>query len=419
MLYIVLFFIGVCNSLPIPLTGSTLSIWLTEAGFTKQLIGTYALLGIPFSFKILWSPIIDQVSLPFLKHSPRKAWLLFALFGIATILIALSFISPAHHPWILAICLFMLLFFASCLYIVGISYEMESLSDMQYGMGSFYVLTGYRIGLLCAGSLSLFISSLISWSAALQILACIVLFAAMTVALQPEPFKSKKILEAKKDIFSKYPNIFSGFWHETIKQPCKMFFQKPNWAMILFLLFTFKIGDHMSKCMEGPFYLSLGFTKTDLATASKLWGMIATISGACLAGKFVKGREPETALTLVGFIHALSLICYYLMAITGKSMTLLYVTTAIEHFTGGAAITVFIYFLWKICDRITATIQYALLWSCFILKSDLFAFFGGLLASSLGWKAFFLIISFLGITTSAFSLLFVIYQKEIRQMIRQ
>jgi len=403
MLYLILFFIGMANAFSIPLSGSTLSIWLTEAGFSKELIGTYALIGVPFCLKIVWSPIVDQFTLPFFSHSPRKGWLLFSLIGISFSLIFLSLISPAESPWLLALCLFMLLLFSSCLHIIGIAYELESLNEDEYGMGSFYILTGYRIGLICAGSCVLFLSAIFDWPVAILTIAIFVIIAALLVALYPEPFKSKMILKEKQYAFSKYKHIFAGFWQETIQQPCRVFFQKNNWILILFLLLTFKIGDHMAKSMEGPFYLDLGFDKTELATASKLWGMIATILGAFLAGKFVKGKNPEKPLAFVGLIHASSLFCYYLMAVVGKSIPLLYITTAIEYLTGGAAMAIFIYFLWKTCDKYFAAVQYALLWSIFMMKSDLFAFNGGLLASMVSWPTFFLIVSSFGVSTAILS----------------
>ncbi len=412
MLYLILFFIGMSNALSIPLTGSTLSIWLTESGFSKELIGSYALIGIPFSLKIIWSPLIDQTALPFFKQAPRKGWLLFALLGIALSLVCLSLVTPHDQPWLLACSLFLLLFFSSCLYIVGIAYELESLTEAQYGMGSFYFLTGYRLGLVYASTGILFFSSILNWSIAIQISTLFVLIAALLVYIQPEPFKSAELLKNKKEAFKKYSNRFLGFWHETIQQPCQLFFKKTNWVLILFLLFTFKIGDHLAKSMEGPFYLALGFSKTELATASKLWGMGATILGAFIAGNYVKGKNAERPLAFIGLIHACSLACYYLMALTGKSLALLYITTAIEHLTGGAAMAIFIYFLWKICDKLFAAVQYALLWSLFMIKSDLFAFAGGVLASKVSWPTFFLIVTFFGVLTALLSFILTLYKSE-------
>lgn len=408
LFFLILIFLGIANALPIPLLGSTLSIWLTEAGFSKELIGLYALVSIPFSLKIFWTPIIDQVSVPFFKRSPRKGWMFFALVGLSISLFSMSYINPAWHPWVLVICLLMLTFFSSCLYIVGISYELESLRDDQYGVGSFYVITGYRLGLLCAGSGALYLSYISDWSLAFISLSVLVSLGALLVLFQPEPFKSCQMIEEKRQRFSKYSSVIKGFWQETIVQPCKYFFQRSDWLIVIFLLLTFKLGDHMAKSMEGPFYLSLGFNKAELAAASKLWGMIATVFGALLAGYFVKGKDPLLALALAGLVHAFSSLCYYAMAIIGKSMIFLYLVTAIGNLTGGIAITIFIFFLWKICDRQFAAVQYALLWSVFTMKSDFCAFLGGVLANVTSWQTFFLVVSTLGILTAGFSYILIL-----------
>lgn len=393
--------------------GSTLSIWLTEAGFNKELIGTFALLGIPFSFKIIWTPFINQLCIPLFKDSPRKGWMFFALSGISFSLLAISFVDPALHPWALVGCLLTLAFFSSCLYIVGIAYELESLRDDQYGMGSFYVIAGYRLGLVCAGTGILYISYLWNWPIAFQCMAAFVLIGAIFVLIQPEPFKSKQILEEKRAAFAKYPSLLHGFWHETIYQPCRAFFQRSEWMIILLLLLTFKMGDHMAKSMEGPFYLSLGFNKAELAAASKLWGMAATIFGAFVAGYFVKGKDPLFVLALTGLIHACTLGLYYAFALIGKSMPFLYMSTAIGHFTGGISMTIFIFFLWKICDKSHAAVQYALLWSLFMMKSDLFSFFGGLIAAQVSWSTFFLSISIIGFASALLSFC-IIYKRYYR-----
>lgn len=417
LLSVILIFIGLVNAFSIPLLGSSLSIWLTEAGYTKDLIGTFALISLPFSFKILWTPIIDQTTLPFFKNSPRKGWLLFALTGIALSILAISYVNPSLQPWTLVGCLLILVLFASCFYITGIAYELESLRDDQYGMGSFYVITGYRVGLLCAGSGVLYLSSLWDWSLALKCLAMIVCLAMIIVFLRPEPFKSKEILEEKRQRFSKHPSLLQGFWCEVLYLPCRKFFQHSDWRIIFFLLFTFKMGDHMAKIMEGPFYLSLGFNKIELATASKLCGLASTILGSFLAGYFLKGKDPLLALALAGVIHAVTLTCYYLMAIVGKSLLFLYLSTAMEHFTGGMAITIFIFFLWNICDKQYAAVQYALLWSVFLMKADLFAFFGGQLAVQVPWPAYFLTVSIIGISTSVLSFVLMIRYRSYKQQL--
>lgn len=411
-LFIALIFLGIGNALPIPLIGSNLSIWLTEAGFEKNVIGLFALLGIPFSLKILWSPIIDRFTLPFFKQSPRKGWVFFALTGMACTLLFISTLQPAETPWLLAGAIVIMTVFKACLYIAGLSYELESLEKTSYGMGSACILSGYRVGLLAAGSGALYISYLINWSIAFQCMAALLVVGALIVLLQPEPFQSRLILAEKQKQFALYPSMFRCFWNETILQPCRSFFKHVNWKMILLLIFSFKIGDHMSKSMEGPFYLFLGFNKAELAAASKLWGMAATISGAFIAGMFVRKKDSFVSLVVFGMIHACSLLCYYLMAVVGKSMIFLCLTVAVEHFTSGMAMTAFIYFLWSICDKKYAAVQYALFWSFFTIKADLFASLGGYLASNYDWHVFFIIVSSVGITSSFFACKAVIQSKH-------
>lgn len=398
--YAALFFIGIANALPLPIMGSTLSIWLTEQGFEKDTIGLFALLAIPMSFKILWTPFIDRFTLPFFKGNERKGWVLFSLTGMTLSLLAISFINPAEFPWHLAGCIVILSIFTACLYMSGIAYELESLEVERYPMGSANVNTGYRIGLLCSGGGVLFLSSLWDWAITFQCIALLLVLGALLILFLPEPFKSKEILEKRKVQISQYPTPSSWFWNEMVAHPCKAFFRKPDWFLIFVLLLLFKVGDELSKCMEGPFYLSLGFTKADLAAAAKTWGMATTLLGAFTGVVF--SRSKDLLITIIGLscLHASTLFCYYAMAVMGKSMSALYITVALEHFTGGLLMTPFIAFLWKCCDKGYAPIQYALFWSIISFKTDLMACFGGFLATRVEWDTFFLIIAGIGITAA-------------------
>lgn len=380
--------------------GSTLSIWLAEAGFSKQVIGVFALFGLPFTMKILWTPLIDHYSWPFCSNSRRKSWVLFALLTMASIIFAMSFIDPEKAPWQLAMCISLLSLFTGCLYIAGIAYELESLENRVYSLGSAFVNTGYRLGLLCAGGGALYFSSLWGWAWMFRMLAALLFCGGLLISYLPEPYRSAQILEEKKHLFAKYSSSWNGFWNEVIVEPCRLFFQKSHWPALLALILMFKMGDHLVKSMEGPFYLSLGFVKSELATASKIWGMAATVCGAFLAGFFLRGKNPFICLGVVSCLHACSLSCYYLMCFVGKSLPALYATTAAEHLTAGMAITSFICFLWSLCDKRYAAVQYALMWSLFSFKADMVACCGGFLAAHVSWPSFFLIVTAFGISTA-------------------
>lgn len=401
-IFIILFFLGLSNALPGPLMGSSLSIWLTESGFDKKSIGLFSLISIPFSFKLLWSPLIDHIRLPFFKEAPRKGWLFYSLTGMAFSIFLMSFIDPAKETALLIGVLLLLGLFKSSLYMVGLSYELESLNPNQYSFGSASLLTGYRFGLLCAGTGLLYLSFVLNWQTAFLMIALLLTLSAFLVLFQPEPLQSKTVLEEKSIGYSRHQSLLIGFWKETLVEPLKLFFSKSNWIWIIFLIMTFKVGDHLSKSMEGIFYLSLGFNKAELALATKLWGMISTILGAFLVGLLFQRQEAIQFLGLFGVIHAASLFCNYLFTFVGKSMNFLIFTVCLEHFTSGMAMTVFIYFLWSICDKRFAAVQYAILWSLFILKAELLAAVGGYFAEHLAWNHFFLTVTFCALTTSLF-----------------
>jgi MFS transporter, PAT family, beta-lactamase induction signal transducer AmpG len=389
-----LFFIGIANALPMPIMGSTLSIWLSEVGFDKSTIGLFALFGIPMSLKLLWMPLIDRFSL--IPGNQRKGWIFFALSGIALSMLGMSFTDPVVSSWKLGGWIAALSACTGCLYMAGIAYELESLEEKLYPMGSANVITGYRIGLLCSGGGALLLSSVWDWPAVFQTVAFLLMCGAFFILLLPEPFKSKEVIDARKAQFSKYPSPFHWFWNETLLQPCKKFFKNPQAVLIFVFLILFKAGDELSKCMEGPFYLSLGFNKTDLATAAKTWGMAATLLGAALGGIYLKTSHSFTTLIKIGCLHASTLFCYYFMTHAGKSLPALYITVALEHLTGGLLMTAFITFLWKSCDKEYASIQYTLFWSLISFKTDLMAAFGGFLAERMEWGPFFLVISCMG-----------------------
>lgn len=148
--------------------------------------------------------------------------------------------------------------------------------------------------------------------------------------------------------------------------------------------------------MEGPFYLSLGFNKADLALASKVWGFGATLAGALIAGLFLKNKRALPAAAFLGLLHAATISLNIPLYYAGKSYALLYLASALENFTSGLAMSGFIFMLWRIVDKKYAAIQYALLWSIFSFKGHLFTFLGGQVAAVLSWEYFFPLSSITG-----------------------
>lgn len=323
-----------------------------------------------------------------------------SLTGMVISLGAISCADPLRHPWILAGSLLFLSASMGCWYLVGVDYELESLEEGSYGVGSAWVLTGYRLGLLCAGGVGLCLALVWSWAWMFRTLASLLLIGSLTFLLQPEPFRSASVLEERRRRLRRYDSSLQAFWRETLWQPSQLFFKRSDWQMIVLMLLAFKLGDQLLESMTGPFYLSVGFNKGELAAAAKFWGMGATVVGAFVGGSLLKGKPPFQWLAQMGLLHASTLFCYYWMTLQGKSHLALYVTVALENVTSGMAITAFIAFLWRICNPQCAAVQYALFWSLFSLKGDLLRCLGGLLAARCNWSFFFLTVALFSFMTS-------------------
>lgn len=272
---------------------------------------------------------------------------------------------------------------------VGIAYELESLKEECYRKGSATFLMGYRVGLLSAGGIALYIAYLFEWSWVFAFLSLLLFIGSIFIFFQREPFKSHAILKEKREELLQYNSLMQSFWHEIILKPCKAFLQRKDWLVIIFVITTFNIGDNMAKVMEGPFCMSLGFNKADLATATNMWGFCMAICGAFVAGFFFKKTDLLRSTVALGAIHAFTLMSYYVLTIVGKSFFFLYMTAALDHFTAGMAMTIITCFLWRICDKRYIIVQYALFWSLYTFKADIFACAGGFLAAFLPWNLFF------------------------------
>lgn len=399
--------IGFAEALPLPLMGSSLSIWLTEEGFSKQQIGLFALLVIPLSLKIFWAPLVDRFSVPFFRNQARKGWVLFSIWGIVLSLLCMSFLHPHEKPGLLALCILFLSLCTGCLFIVGLSYELESVPQESYGITSSYVHIGYRLGIAAAGAGALYLSDIHDWATAFRVLAFFLFLGSILIFLLPEPVGSSSTLQKKKREISRWGSLREAFFQEVLVQPIRAFLQNPAWKIILVLILLFKGGDQLMASMKGPFYLSLGFDKTQLAQAAKLFGLVTTLIGAYLGGIVQRGRNPFHCLCLSSLLHASSLVSFLLLSFLGPSILGLYATVALENMTGGMAATIFIRFLWSVCDRTYASTQYALLWSLFSSKGHFASFLGGMLAHTCSWEAFFFLVSILGLGSSFLAFLFV------------
>jgi len=377
---LVMLLTGFSSGLPLLLTGSTLKFWMREEGLDLTTIGFFGLVGLPYTLKFLWAPLMDRIIPPF--GGRRRGWMLITQVFLMITLASMTFVQPAVDlPAIAGLCL--LIAFASASQdIVLDAYRREYLTDEELGIGSSIFVNGYRIGLLASGALALVIAEYVSWPTAYFILGLFMLVGVVATVYAPEPA-----------IETPLPSSL----HEAFVGPFLEFCRRPGWVSILLFILLYKIGDSMASEMLSPFWVDLEVSKPQIAAIVKTFGLVATIGGGFLAGLVIYRWGIIPSLLIFGLLQMISTVGFAVLAIVGNHLPTLTAVIAFENLTGGMGTTAFVAFMASLTDkRFTAT-QYALLSSIMGIPRVLAGSVTGLLATWLGWTGFFILCTLLAI----------------------
>ncbi len=398
--------LGFTSALPLPLISSNLSVWLAEEGLGRATIAGFALLHLPYSLRILWSPLMEKFSFPFLGFlGRRRSWTTISLILCQLTIFLAGLLGPQSKGF--TACVLLISLFSGWIYLASVSYEVNVLSSDEYRLGSTWVIVGYRLGLVFSGAATLYLASFFGWQIAYLIMSGCMTAGIATILLQPEPQKEQEPQRVDQGKAKKWIlHSFDGF---TV--PIINLFKKNNWIFIFLLLLSYRLGQDFLDRMIGPFYLEIGFTKIEIANATKIVGMAATFVGALYASYLLKKMTLLKGLLLFGFAHAFSHLCFWVMTIIGKEPYWFYFTIFSEQLTSGMMITGLIAFLWSQCQSLYAATQYTFLWSILSFKHDLIASLGGSCVNHFGWSAFFLLSALLS-CPSLILLSFLIRQEQ-------
>lgn len=364
---------GFSCGLPLLLTMTVLQAWMTEAGVDLAAIGAMALVGLPYTVKFLWAPFLDRYTLPFLGR--RRGWLLVAQTGLALAIAGLGQSDPAEHPWLLALAAFAVTFFSASQDIVVDAYRREDLSDEELGLGASLYINGYRVGMLLASGGGLILADHLPFSQVYLIMAACMVPGILTTLLAREPEASEG-----------RPRTLRS----AVIEPLTEYFRRNNAFWILAFILFYKIGDTMAMAMTTPFYLDIGFTKTQVGAVVKLFGFWATVGGGLLGGVMMLRLGINRSLWVFGFLQMISTFCFALLARIGPSVAGLSGVVAFENLSGGMGTAAYAAFMASITDRRFTATQYALLSSLMGVPRVLAAAPTGKLAEVMGWPAFFI-----------------------------
>ncbi len=370
---LVAFLMGFSCGVPLLLTGSVLQAWMRKEGVDLTVIGLFSLVGIPYTLKFLWSPVLDRFSPPLFGR--RRGWLLLFQVLLMAAIIALGLTSPRHAPWLVAAVAFLVTFFSASQDIVVDAYRREDLSDNELGLGSSLYVNGYRVGMLLAGSGGLILADHIPFRLVYLLMAASLSVGVLTTLFCREP-----------EVAEGTPTTF----REAVVQPFVEYLARDGALLILLFILLYKIGDQMASTMTTPFYLDLGFTMTEIGTIAKLFGFWATILGGLLGGILLLRLGINRSLWIFGILQAVSTAGFSLLALLGNSLAGLAGVIAFENLTGGMGTAAYVAYMASITNRKFTATQYALLTSLMGIPRVLASAPTGYLAQQLGWASFFL-----------------------------
>lgn len=373
---LVMLLTGFSSGLPLLLIGSTLKFWMREEGLDLTTIGFFGLVGLPYTLKFLWAPVMDRLVSSALGR--RRGWMLGTQIALMITIASLAFTQPAIHLSTLAVLCVLVAFFSASQDIVLDAYRRESLSDEELGIGSSMFIYGYRLGMLVAGALALFLADQesLSWNAVYFIMGAMMIIGILTTWFAPEPT---------------IPTPPPASWQEAITGPFLEFFSRPGALMMLLFILLYKVGDSMASEMLSPFMVDLGVSKTDYAMIVKVFGMIALMAGGLIGGLVVYRLGIVPSLFILGFLQMISTAGFVILAYTGNHLPTLTAVIAFETISSGLGQTAFVAFMASLTNkRFTAT-QYALLTSFMGIPRVFAGSTTGILATWLGWEGFFLL----------------------------
>jgi len=399
-----LLFFGFSSGLPLALTFGTLTLWLAEVGVSKTTIGLFALIGMPYTFKFVWSPLIDRMPIPYFTAwlGRRRGWAVVTQLALMVAIAGLGATDPATHPGLTALLAFAVAFWSATQDIVIDAYRVEILEERQFGAGAATIVLGYRIGMLVSGAGALYLATFLGWLATYALMAALMAVGIVTVLVNPEPKikKSQEFLDQEKRIaeyLNTRPHLKAriakalAWLFGAVVSPFAEFMRRRGWLSVLLFILLYKFGDALAGVMGNPFYVELGFTKIQIANFSKLFGLAATIIGGVIGGLMVNSMGILKSLLVCGLLQMLSNLMFAVLAMAGNNPAMLGLTIAVENLSGGMGTAAFVAYLSSLCNVAYTATQYALLTSFMAFGRTLLSSSGGWLADHMDWISFFVL----------------------------
>ncbi len=376
-------FLGFSSGMPLFVLVSLVPAWLRDNGVDLATIGLFALVGLPYTWKFLWSPVMDRFKLPFLGR--RRGWAVLTQLLLLLSIGLLGQFDPSFSLQTIVWIVFAVALFSASQDIVIDAYRRELLADDELGTGTSFWINAYRLSGLVPGSLALILADHLPWSVVFWVAALFMLVGLVTTLL---------IKEVSDDELA--PHTL----REAVIDPFVEFFSRDGikaGLAILAFLFLYKLGDNMATALATPFYLDMGYSKTEIGTVAKFAGLWAVLAGATIGGIVMLKLSINRALWLFGFVQLLTIVPFIWLSQAGHTLAGLFVVVSGEYLAVGLGTVALTAFMVRETSKAFTATQFALFSSLIAVPRTLANATTGFIVESVGWTQFFVICVILAI----------------------
>ncbi len=378
----IIFFLGISSGLPIVLILSTLKALLTDKGFDLKTIGFFSLAVLPYSLKIFFAPIIDSAALPILTKNlgQRRSWIILTQLTLAVLIFAMSYAGMINSVGAIALLACLIGFASASQDVVIDGYRIELIEKENQGFAASSYVYGYQIGMLISGAGALVIAEKFSWDIVYFAMALMMVLCGLITLFAEE---TRKNWQPKKFRFWSWNKDY-------VVSPFLDFTRHQRWYVIFAFVIFFKLGDAFAGSMTLPFLLKSGFSKIEIASIVKTFGLFATLGGVFIGGVFVRKIGIIKSLWIAGILQMASNLTFAYLAKIGYNTGYLYAAVFAENFSGGIGNAVFVAYLSGLCNVAFSATQYAILSSLASFSRNALTAYTGVFAEYLGWYYFFI-----------------------------
>ena len=298
-------FVGFSSGLPLYLLINLLPAWLRTEGVDLKAIGLFALIGLPYTWKFLWSPLLDRYAMPWLGR--RRGWMFAMHIALLISISALGYLDPKVEIWTIAYLAAAVAFFSASLDIALDAFRRELLPEPELGLGNSIYVNAYRISSLVPGSLALILADRMPWSSVFFITALFMLPGLVMTLVVSEPAATAAAPKTLRD---------------AVILPFREFVDRSGWSsalLVVAFIFLYKLGDSMATALATPFYLDMGFTKTQIGIVAKNAGLWASVIGGMLGGLWMVKIGINKGLWLFGWVQMFSILGFAWLAWLGRA----------------------------------------------------------------------------------------------------